>query len=325
MSTRDHPDWWRPMGGQNSQDSTLERRSLIWNDNDVEAPDAPPASHTGIYYKGKFFPRGCRGKIEEIQIYSIRAAAGQIWLWVTPFPGLGPIHELTLTPGLAWGWHGVAVEEMWNYDSMYIFITGCSPSVSWGYDEEQPHDGHESVTWTPPISDVANRPFFRVVYTAETPGDVPVSGIVNVIEIPSVATRITEALSILCNNGAPSTVVAAMGAGTFLEVRVNFETSVTPTAGAPPAAVTYMVTVYVDGIATVHASNRDLTQSAVATAGRSSVGEFYQITVADPAYDITVLTLRMPLKFQMSLYVELYQSSGAAVDADVWVNANMIR
>lgn len=188
MSSEDHPDWWRPTGGQNSQDSILERRSLVWNDNEVEAPDAPPANYTEVIYKGKFYTRGCRGMIEQLQIYCVRAAAGTLQLRYSPHPCLGPIGTVTITPGATWGWVGVDIEEMWNYDSLFIWVYACSADVSWAYDAVWPYDGHWSqdvgATW----EDMAIRPFIRVVYTGETPGDVPVSGIINNVELPNTQT-----------------------------------------------------------------------------------------------------------------------------------------
>jgi len=185
MSTEDHPDWWRPMGGQNSQDSTLERRSLIWNDNGVLDGVDPPAFYTCEEYVGKFFTRGCRGMIEEIQIYCRDAGVNRLRLYCSPHPCLGPLTYVDITPLDTWAWRAGTLEEMWNYDSLFIWVYACYVGVDWAYDTEQPYDGHEATypghTWA--ALDI--RPFIRVVYTGETPGDVPVSGIINTIPIPS--------------------------------------------------------------------------------------------------------------------------------------------
>jgi len=176
---------------QITQDAYLERRSTVANDNGVVAPDAPPAS-IGIAYRGKFFTRGCRGKIEQIQLYCIRAAGGTIRLAYTPHPCIGPIGTVTITPGATWGWAAADIEEMWNYDSLFIYVEYCGPDVDYGYDAVQPYDGHRTtdagVTW----ADQNERPFIRVVYTGETVGDVPVSGIINNIPIPSVSSRLLD-------------------------------------------------------------------------------------------------------------------------------------
>ena len=213
MSSQDHPDWWRPTGGQNSQDSILERRSLIWNDNGVVAPAAPPANYTDIDYKGKFYARGCRGKIEAVQIYCIRTGAGFMTLRLSPHPSLGPFQELTITPGATWAWVTRGLEQMWDYDSLFIWISYISLDVSWGYDAVQPYDGHESdnagATW----GDLAIRPFIRVVYTAETPGDVPISGIINNIKIPNTSSEKVISAYLYNTPPAAETLIDLHGAG----------------------------------------------------------------------------------------------------------------
>ncbi len=213
MSTKDHPDWWRPMGGQNSQDSILERRSLVWNDNAVEDGDAPPAFYTCLTYKGKFYPRGCRGMIESIWIYCRDAGADRLTLRYSPHPGLGPVGEVTITPLAGWSWVGAVIEEMWNYDSLFIWVVECDAGTDWAYDAVQPYDGHWSQDTGATWEDMAVRPFIRVVYTGETPGDVPVSGIVNNIEIPSLTPLAT---------GLTTLNVPAMGTLTHLIEGVGY-------------------------------------------------------------------------------------------------------
>lgn len=212
MSTPDHPDWWVPVGGLNSAESVLERRSTIWNDNGVVPPAAPPSSTFGSEYRGKFFTRGCRGKIEQIQVYCRRDAAGTIELRYSPHPCLGPFDQVTITPGAAWAWVAVNIEEMWNYDSLFLWLYDVDADVWWGYDTALPYDGHYSAdagaTWT----DTPTRPFIRVIYSGETPGDVPISGIVNNIPIPNVGSY-REKLAMAVPINTPTTVVDIDGAG----------------------------------------------------------------------------------------------------------------
>ena len=56
-----------------------------------------------------------------------------------------------------------------------------------------------------------------------------------------------------------------------------------------------------------------------------NVGEFWQGTVADPAWDRTVMTLRLPVKFRRQLTMRLYQSTGAGTTFDLMTTANMVR
>ena len=212
MSTEDHPDWWRPVGGANSQESILERRSLVWNDSAVVAPAAPPASYTEVTWKGKFFTRGCRGMIEELQIYCVRTGAGTLRLAISPHPCLGPFAYEMITPGATWGWVSGFRETMWNYDSLFIWVYECSADVSWAYDAVQPHDGHWSTDAGATWADLAIRPFIRAVYTGETPGDVPVSGILDVIILPNESSsRVMESQAI--PTPAETTLVNLDGAG----------------------------------------------------------------------------------------------------------------
>ncbi|MEM1590344.1 MAG: hypothetical protein QW175_07995, partial [Candidatus Bathyarchaeia archaeon] len=82
----------------------------------------------------------------------------------------------------------VDVYRMWNYDSMFIWVEGDSDSYGrLGYDDGAPYDGYSSLdrlVW----NHVSRRYWFRVNMTGETVGDLPVSGTINTIEVPSVST-----------------------------------------------------------------------------------------------------------------------------------------
>jgi hypothetical protein len=56
------------------------------------------------------------------------------------------------------------------------------------------------------------RYFIRVVYDSETPGDVPVSGTINNVEIPSTSSSTASGFH-LCNEGIPTTLIDILGAG----------------------------------------------------------------------------------------------------------------
>lgn len=245
MSTRDHPDWWRPVGGQNSQDSTLERRSTIWNDGDPIPPAAPPAFHTGLDYRGKFFTRGCRGMIENLQIYCIRTAAGTLDLSFSPHPCIGPLYTVTITPGAAWAWALVAFQEMWNYDSLFIWVSRCDADVSYGFDTVQPLDGHRSTDAGATWLSIGQRPYIRVIYTGETPGDVPVSGIINNVPIPYASSEY-EVAAQWCAQNVETFVVGVHGAGyndlIVMHTQIGAE------------ANDFYIRVYADGVLCFHQS-----------------------------------------------------------------------
>jgi len=75
----------------------------------------------------------------------------------------------------------------WNYDSLFIWFKINATDLQVAYDVTFPQDAHQTadagITWTPEV----RRYYIRVVYNGETCGDVPVSGTLNIIEIPSVS------------------------------------------------------------------------------------------------------------------------------------------
>ena len=295
------------MGGQNSQDSTLERRSLIWNDNDIEDGEAPPAFYSGQTYKGKFYPRGCRGMIEQIQIYCRDGAPGQFTIRYSPHPCLGPFGEVLITPLAGWSWVGAAVEEMWNYDSLFIWVSGCLAGADLGYDAVEPFDGHESADAGATWADVDNRLFIRAVYTGETPGDVPVSGIINNIPVPSTGAVKTTVAPINVLDSMLTTLVTREGAGTMLQARIWGRQYVVPNHWV----VYYRMDIYADGIRAITVDNMDITQSPIAGTGRSSMGEFLNYMDGADAY--YRMNLRIPIDFRRSLRIRVFQTTGAAM------------
>ena len=187
--TYDDPDWSRRTLGPIADGAFKERRSLIWNDNQVVAPVAPPFAWTGVKDRGKFFTRGCRGKLEVLYIYCRRTAAGTLDLSFSPHPCLGPLYTVTITPGAAWAWVGANFLQMWNYDALFVWVSRCDADVIWGFDTLTPPDAHYTTdggaTW---IADV-RRPYIRALMRGETPGDVPVSGNINAYIMPNVSTE----------------------------------------------------------------------------------------------------------------------------------------
>jgi len=189
----------------------------------------------------------------------------------------------------------------------------------------EPYDGHHSADVGATWSDTAIRPFIRAVFTGETPGDVPVSGTVNTIEIPSVGSEMAADTIAAVPSNVVTTICIAEGTGTLLEARLDFYTSVTPTAGVDPPAVRYQLRLTTeDGIAGF-TDNRDLTQSCVATSGRSSKGEFWQCTVQEPEYDRTFMRVRLPIKFRRRLTLQAVHTTGVNVRVTGSIYANVIK
>ncbi|MBA7715153.1 hypothetical protein ES703_124194 [subsurface metagenome] len=206
------PDYHGAVLGPGALPAAYERRSTISNDNGIQDGTTPPSSYTETLYKSKFFPRGCRGMIEELQIYCKRTGSGTLTLRYSPHPSIGLIGEVEVTPLAEWAWRAAAIEGMWDYDSLFIWVSECDADVSYAYDEEPAYDGHGSADFEETWSDLDIRLFARAVYTGQTLGDVPVSGIINNIPLPS-------ASSLVATVGAPvpkdvlTTVITVEGAG----------------------------------------------------------------------------------------------------------------
>jgi len=215
-------DYATPVLGPNAKEMRTERRSTTSNDNGIVNGVVPALSRLAASYRGKYYPRGCRGMVEQLQIYCIRTAAGTLNLSFSPHPGIGPLYTVTVTPGAAWAWVPVDFEQMWNYDSLFIWVSACSADVSWGYDAVLPYDGHQSTDTGATWLSVDSRPFIRAVYTGESAGDVPISGIVNNIPIPNVGS-VTDIEGGAITAGVITDIGEVEGAGyvDLVYVRVN--------------------------------------------------------------------------------------------------------
>ena len=309
MSTEDHPDWWKNIGGQNSQDSILERRSLIWNDDGIEDGTVPALFVNPVNYTGKFFTRGCRGMLEQIQLYLIGDGVDEITIRYSPHPCLGPVGEITIVPAAAWAWQAFVIEEMWNYDSLFIWIHAAEANVDLGYDFELPFDAHQSgddgATW----GDLNLRQFTRAVYTGETPGDVPVSGIINNIPIPSISSAYTWSNAFL-PMGIETELVFQEGAGYCDLILLHV-------AGGADTHITRF-RVYCDGALSWNARLTDLNAYGH-TASTPSVS-LTRYVVDDICY--AVLTHKF--EFRRSLQVTAENATGAVIAA-AWIHPTLLR
>jgi hypothetical protein len=195
-----------------TQGAYTERQTTLINDNGVSPPTAPPYYLTGTVYRGKFFPRGCRGEIRAVSIYCMRTGTGTLTLSMSPRPGMGPIASVTITPGSSWDWAVGWIHAHWNYDSLFIWVSACSSDVSYGYDATAPLDMYRSddsgATWYW----TEFRLFIRVAMASLTVGDLPVSGTVNTIEIPALSSaRQARSLSVPAGSEVYDTVQVAAG------------------------------------------------------------------------------------------------------------------
>ncbi|GAI84816.1 unnamed protein product [marine sediment metagenome] len=105
---------------------------------------------------------------------------------------MGEVGTVTITPGAAWAWQSADWRKFWNYDSLFIWIKSMLAVPDIGYDEVAPYDAHSSDPTLEEWQRLNRRYFIRVIYDSETAGDVPVSGTINNIEIPTIGSSYEE-------------------------------------------------------------------------------------------------------------------------------------
>jgi len=222
--TNDHPDYRftayvQTLGADNLVIDKLvttaytEERRVIANNGPSAVMLAPKIS----YRRGKYFPRGCRGFIHEIEVYCDNpdAADHNLYIYVSPQPGMAPIisTSLTVPAGSSPAWRSKTVNYYWNYDSLFVWVLGETndyPRV--GYDTGEPYDYFYSTdgeTWIPGNY----RWWIRLNMAGQTVGDLPVTGTLNTVEVPAVSTERLYA----SNDNLPTTLTTLKeihGAGT---------------------------------------------------------------------------------------------------------------
>ena len=166
--------------------------------------------------RGKYFPRGARGFVSYVEVYcdNVDTVEHTFTVYFCVQPGMAPVFSVPLSvpAGAAAGWRSVSVGRFWNYDSLFIYVRVDNNVYGRiGFDSGTPPDYYSSsdeVTWVP----APFRFWFRVNLTGLTVGDVPVSGTLNVVEIP------TESSSVASGNvevgaNASATVLSVDGPG----------------------------------------------------------------------------------------------------------------
>jgi len=189
-----------------------EERHVIANNGPSAAMMAPGTT----YRRGKYFPRGCRGFIKEIEVYCDNpdTVSRKLYIYVSPQPGMAPIisAELTVGPGVSPAWRPVTIKRYWNYDSLFVWVLGETSSYPRvGYDTGEPYDYYSSsdgITWAP-----ANyRYWIRLDMTGQTVGDLPVTGTLNTIEVPNVFSDIVKKTAVEVEPGESIDILPSVNA-----------------------------------------------------------------------------------------------------------------
>jgi cytoskeletal protein CcmA (bactofilin family) len=287
------------------QGAFVGRYFSLQNDNGVTTPTAPPCNNTGGTYRGKFFPRGCRGFLGALFIYSKRTAAGTITLSFSPQPGMGAVQSITITPGANWDWATLGVLKTWNYDSLFVWISACSADVSWGYADTNGHDflssSDSGATWSP----AAVTMYIRADIYLATVGDLPVSGTVNNVRIPSVGSATTNS-GVAVGAGATVTVQTLAGAGRLLLARLEVATAV--------GAENTQWSIYCDGVLVLQYQPIGLNgDGATATTPGIQLMKY-----GSGAY--CAIWVQLPLEFRREFKVTAYNAAAQTVTARTTLN-----
>lgn len=317
MSTEDHPDWWRPVGGSNALASVLARRSVVSNNGNVPTW----LGGSGIIAWGKFFPRGMRGWIHEIEMYcwDNAGAGGTIVVNIAPYPGAGILYTGNIVVPAAGvvAWRAALFEVFWNYDSMFIWWYCVAATVEIAYDRDLPYDGYYGVILPGVFLPWTYRHWVRVILYGETPGDVPVSGTLNVVPIPNTVSAM-DAVSLTINGPGIGDIIdnplwpageriLGMGQLTCLIMTLTQILGVVPAANME----IHIVTDAADRMYTV-AELVNAVGGVVNTVGPISMG---LITVADNVYQVS-FTLKFPFRTSLHVYVENTAAAGNNMTVD---------
>jgi len=150
---------------------------------------------------GKYFSRGCRGYLEGVDVYckNVGTVDGTITIWVSPHPNMGPLKSKTVTipAGQPAKWVGFELDIFWNFDSLFIYLVASTTDIKIGYDTEEPVDTWYSDDAAATWSSLLMRLWSRAVLRCQTPGDLPVSGVLNVVEVPAFISSVYQAVEII--------------------------------------------------------------------------------------------------------------------------------
>jgi len=287
-----------------------EERHVLANNGDTPIMLAPGTS----YRRGKYFPRGCRGFIHQIEVYCDNQDSidRKLYIYVAPQPGMAPIISETLyvPASSSPAWRYTAVNKYWNYDSLFIWVlseTSSDPRV--GYDEGAPPDYYDSTdgaSWFP----ASRRLWIRLNMTAQTVGDLPVTGTLNTIEVPVGATGATSGLvSVEPNSSATLLTIDEPGCNLHLQCFTN----------------NFSMRFYIecDGVKLRSGSGDYFSPADLHAWGytASTPGVSLLLYNATEGND-NVFTVTLPFKWKRKLVISVYNPSSTSRNATVSLNYN---
>jgi hypothetical protein len=213
--------------------------------------------------------------------------------------------------GSSAAWRTVTVNRFWNYDSLFIWVSCDSDTYGGlGFDSGTPYDFYNStdeVSWT-----FSNYRFwFRVNFSGETVGDLPVSGTVNTIEVPNLASGKESGLISVPAGG--TYYIEVKGAGSLLIAYFRYYTSASTTVLRPSILCDDVEALPMDGAI---ANWRDylvgLARSDIYIGQWDDTNQRYALVVA------------LPLKFRRSLKVGFKNGSASDYGAYLYFSYELI-
>lgn len=193
-----------------------ERRSTLSNNGETPSTYIKSTEPRRL---GKYFPRGCRGFIRNIGVYCKDAgtSGGTVTVYIAPTIGMGEVASKVITVPSSGSptWRIAVFNMMWNYDSLFIWVLTSSADIQVGYDAGTPYDSHRSDDSGASWYFCEYRLWFNSYIVGETCGDVPVSGTINTVEIPTSSSVADKGL-VLIGTGDTETVATFNGAGHLL-------------------------------------------------------------------------------------------------------------
>jgi hypothetical protein len=184
--------------------------------------------------------------LDDITVNWISPAAVNLPVYLKPTLRSGPVLSLTVTvPAGQDGWVTHSVLENWNYDSCIIILGSVTTDLDIYYDTVSPDFDAYLMSDLLTVSSQQDRRYhLRLEMGALTVGDVPVSGIINNVQIPNVSNMVAPTGDQEVAGGATKEWLDVYGMGTLQWLVLRMYSS----ASSNQSPANTKLHIYVDGI-----------------------------------------------------------------------------
>lgn len=299
------------------QSSYIDRQSTI--SNGTVATNWNSTQNNSNIAEGKFFPRGMRGFLSAINVYSqdSDATGGTITVYISPNPNLAPITSaaVTVPNGGAGAFRAATFNLMWNYDSMFIYLITSVANVNYGRIQTSIDRYAETIVGSTAQWAFQNNGYglcLTVSMSGETVGDIPISGTVNNVSLPNTSSTATLG-SVTVPTGVETNVVVINGSGVVTRISLYC----TSTA--------VLFNIYVDGVeinTSALFAGAGLTASALNVSGYTASTPQVQLTLFTST--ASYISMQIPFEFKQSIKITALQNSGVSQTVQAGITANLI-